>query len=84
MMTTTGKPLTDSQVTRFFRKPATPAQRQYEALRAYFVECLTLRESLTSSHAKRTAAQRSAAIQEVGKRCPKEVRQAKHWPWMLT
>jgi hypothetical protein len=40
MSTTTGKPLTDSQAAHFFRAPDTPSQRQYEALRAYFVEQL--------------------------------------------
>jgi hypothetical protein len=45
MRTTTGKPLTDSQAARFFHEPATPTQRQYEALRAYFVEQLPSREA---------------------------------------
>ena len=45
MKTTTGKPLTDPKFTRFFRVPGTPAQRQYEALRAYFVELLPSREA---------------------------------------
>lgn len=45
MTTTTGKPLTDLQAARFFREPATPTQRQYEALRAYFVEQLPSREA---------------------------------------
>ena len=31
-------PLTDTDEARFFLEPASPAQRQYEALRAYFVE----------------------------------------------
>ena len=43
MRITTGKLLTDSQAARFFRKPGTPAQRQYEALRAYFVDQLPSR-----------------------------------------
>jgi len=29
---------------RFFLEPASPAQRQYEALRAYFLEGLTSQE----------------------------------------
>jgi len=36
----TRKSLTERQATRFFLGPDTPAQRQYEALRAYFVEGL--------------------------------------------
>jgi hypothetical protein len=36
----TRKSLTERQATRFFLGPETPAQRQYEALRAYFVEGL--------------------------------------------
>jgi hypothetical protein len=44
MRTTTSKTLTDSQAARFFLAPATPSQRQYEALRAYFVEQLPSRE----------------------------------------
>jgi hypothetical protein len=31
-------PLTNAPEARFFLQPASPAQRQYEALRAYFVE----------------------------------------------
>jgi hypothetical protein len=34
----TRKSITERQATRFFLGPETPAQRQYEALRAYFVE----------------------------------------------
>src|SRR5947207_15402566 len=34
----TRKSLTERQAARFFLGPETPAQRQYEALRAYFVE----------------------------------------------
>jgi len=37
----TRKSLTERQATRFFLGPETPAQRQYEALRAYFVEGLS-------------------------------------------
>jgi hypothetical protein len=44
MRTTTSKTLTDSQAARFFVAPDTPIQRQYEALRAYFVEQLPSRE----------------------------------------
>jgi hypothetical protein len=40
MRTTTSKTLTDSQAARFFLAPYTPTQRQYEALRTYFVEQL--------------------------------------------
>ena len=36
----TRKSITERQATRFFLGPETPAQRQYEALRAYFVEGL--------------------------------------------
>lgn len=38
MRTTTPKPLTDTQAARFFLRPETATQRQYEALRAYFVQ----------------------------------------------
>jgi hypothetical protein len=37
----TRKSLTERQAARFFLGPETPAQRQYEALRAYFVEDLS-------------------------------------------
>jgi hypothetical protein len=40
MSTTTAKTLTDKQASRFFLAPDTPSQRQYEALRTYFVEQL--------------------------------------------
>lgn len=36
----TGAPIGLTECRRFFAKPATPSQRQYEALRAYFVERL--------------------------------------------
>ena len=36
-------PITDPG--RFFREPAQPRQRQYEALRAYFVERVTVAEA---------------------------------------
>jgi hypothetical protein len=36
----TGAPIGLTECRRFFAKPATPSQRQYEALRAYFVEQL--------------------------------------------
>src|SRR3954454_22893997 len=37
-------PLTDDPQARFFLAPETPQQRQYEALRAYFVEKLPSHE----------------------------------------
>lgn len=40
MPISTRKSLTERQATRFFLGPETPSQRQYEALRAYFVEGL--------------------------------------------
>jgi hypothetical protein len=40
MITSTKTTLTHSQATQFFLGPAAPAQRQYEALRAYFTEHL--------------------------------------------
>jgi hypothetical protein len=50
MMTTTGKTLTDAQAARFFLQPNTASQRQYEALRAYFVEQLPSREVASRFH----------------------------------
>jgi hypothetical protein len=47
MRITTSKTLTDSQAAQFFRQPDTASQRQYEALRAYFVEQLPSREVAT-------------------------------------
>jgi len=44
MKTTTSRTLTDSQAARFFLQPHTPSQRQYEALRTYFVEQLPSQE----------------------------------------
>lgn len=38
MAITTSNPLSDSQTTRFFQAPEVTRQRQYEALRAYFVD----------------------------------------------
>jgi hypothetical protein len=35
-----GRSITDSQASKFFLSPETPVQRQYEALRAFFVEGL--------------------------------------------
>jgi hypothetical protein len=40
----TGSPIDLTECRRFFEKPATPSQRQYEALRAYFVEGLASAE----------------------------------------
>jgi hypothetical protein len=39
-----GSPIDLTECRRFFEKPATPSQRQYEALRAYFVEGLASAE----------------------------------------
>jgi len=39
-----GSPIDLTKCRRFFEKPATPSQRQYEALRAYFVEGLASAE----------------------------------------
>lgn len=47
MRTTTSRTLTDSQAAQFFLQPRTRRQRQYEALRAYFVERLPSREVAT-------------------------------------
>ena len=44
MRTTTSKTLTETQAAHFFLAPDTATQRQYEALRAYFVEQLPSRE----------------------------------------
>jgi hypothetical protein len=41
MSISTGKGITDSAAAAFFRSPQQPLQRQYEALRAYFVEQLS-------------------------------------------
>src|SRR5580700_7788542 len=38
MVITTNNPLSDTQTTQFFRAPEGTRQRQYEALRAYFVD----------------------------------------------
>ena len=35
------------ELTRFFLEPSNPTQRQYEALRAYFVEGVTSAEAAT-------------------------------------
>src|SRR5262249_26384167 len=40
MPTTTNNPLSDTQATRFFAAPEATRQRQYEALRAYFLDNL--------------------------------------------
>ena len=39
-----GSPFDLTECRRFFERPATPSQRQYEALRAYFVEGLASAE----------------------------------------
>jgi hypothetical protein len=40
----TGAPYSITECQRFFEEPATPRQRQYEALRAYFLEELPSEE----------------------------------------
>lgn len=39
-----GSPIDLTQCRGFFEKPETPSQRQYEALRAYFLEGVTSAE----------------------------------------
>ena len=46
MRTTTNNPLSDTQATQFFAAPEATRQRQYEALRAYFVEGLLVKLGL--------------------------------------
>jgi hypothetical protein len=45
MTTTTSKTLTDAQAAQFFLAPESATHRQYEALRAYFVEGVPSREA---------------------------------------
>jgi hypothetical protein len=44
MTTTTSRKLTDAQASQFFRTPQSATQRQYEALRGYFVDKLPSRD----------------------------------------